>query len=120
MNRTIAHMSKILEKQNISLLEGIRKADSGDKNEYHDEKCPALKVGFSKSHAFLIDSGAFNHMVASKESFSSLKIIDGPSIHMGDDTQIQVEWKASIKFEHGVFKNFLYVPSLAVNLLFIY
>ena len=66
MKKTIDQMSRLLEQHNISLLEGIRKADSGDKNEYHDEKCHALKVGFSKSHAFLIDSGASNHMVASK------------------------------------------------------
>ena len=59
-------------------------------------------------------------MVASKESFSSLQFTDGPSIHMGYDTQIQAEGKGSIKLEHGVFKNVLYVPSLATNLLSIY
>ena len=59
-------------------------------------------------------------MGASKESFSSLQINDGPSIHMGHDTQIQVEGKGSIKLEHEVFKNVLYVPSLVANLLFVY
>ena len=39
---------------------------------------------------------------------------------MGDDTQIQAEGKGSINLEHGVFKNVLYVPSLAANLLFVY
>ena len=39
-------------------------------------------------------------MVASKESFSSLQLTDGPSIHMGDDTQIQAEGKGSINLEH--------------------
>ena len=39
---------------------------------------------------------------------------------MGDDTQIQAEGKGSIKLEHGVFKNVLYVPSLAANFLFVY
>ena len=59
-------------------------------------------------------------MVASKESFSSLQLIDGLSIHMGDDTQIQAEGKGSIKLEHALFKNVLYVPSLATNLLYVY
>ena len=39
---------------------------------------------------------------------------------MGYDTQIQPKGKGSIKLEHGVFKNVLYVPSLATNLLFLY
>ena len=57
-------------------------------------------------------------MVASKESFSALQLTDGPSIHMGDDTQIQAEGKGSIKLEHGVFKSVLYVPSLAAIFFF--
>ena len=59
-------------------------------------------------------------MVTSKESLSSLNIIDGPSMHMGYDTQIQAEGTSSIKLEHGVFNNVLYVPSLAANLLCVY
>ena len=47
-------MSKILEQHNISLPGGASKDDSGDKTEDHDERFHALKVGFSKSHAFLI------------------------------------------------------------------
>ena len=66
MKNTIYQMSRLLEKHNISLPEGARKDDSGDKTEYH-EIFHALKVGFSKSHVVLIDSGASNHMVASKE-----------------------------------------------------
>ena len=46
-------------------------------------------------------------MVSSKESLYSLNIIDGPSIHMGDDTQIQADSKGMIKLEHGMFKNVL-------------
>ena len=59
-------------------------------------------------------------MVASKESLSSLQLTDGPSIHMGDDTQIRAEGKGSIKLKHGVFKDVLYVPFLATNLLSLY
>ena len=81
---------------------------------------PCTKGWIFKSRSFLIDPRASNHMVASKESLSSLKIIDGPSIHMGGDTQIQDEGKGSIKLEHGVFKTVLYVPSLETNLLSVY
>ena len=42
------------------------------------------------------------------------------SIHMGDDTQIRAEGKGSIKLKHGMFKDVLYVPSLATNLLSVY
>ena len=59
-------------------------------------------------------------MVASRESFSSLQTIDGPSIHMGDDTQIRAEGKGSIKLKHGMFKYVLYVPSLDEILLYVY
>ena len=93
MKKTINQLSKLLEKHNIKLLEGTRKVEYGDKTEDHNERFNAMKVGFSKSHAFLIVSRASNHMVASKDSFSSLHLINGPSIHMGDDTQIQVEGK---------------------------
>ena len=65
MKKTIEQMSKILEKDNISLPEGARKDDSEDKTKYH-ERCHALKVGFLKSHAFLIDLEASKHMVSSK------------------------------------------------------
>ena len=59
-------------------------------------------------------------MVSSKESLSSLNLSDGPSIHMGYDTQIQDEGKGTIKLEHGVFKNVLYVPSLTTNAMYVY
>ena len=82
-------MEKLLVQHNISLPEGARKNEFGENTEDHDERCHALKDSYSKSHSFLIDSGASNHMVASRESLSSLQLINGPSIHMGDDTQIR-------------------------------
>ena len=59
-------------------------------------------------------------MVASKESFSSLDLTGGPSIHMGDDSRILAIGMDSVQFEYGVFNNVLYVPSLATNLVYVY
>ena len=116
MKKTINQMDILLEHHQISLPEGARKTDPEINTNDH-EIFYALKDGFSKSQAFLIDFGASNHMVSSKESFSSLNLIDGLSIHMGDDTQIQAVGKHTIQLKHGVFKNVLYVPSLEKKLL---
>ena len=59
-------------------------------------------------------------MAAPRESFSSLQLTDGLSIHMGGDTQIQDEGNVSINLNNGMLKNVLYVPSLAENLLYVY
>ena len=59
-------------------------------------------------------------MVASKESFSSLQSFDGPSIQMGNNSKVQTKGKGSIKLEHGKFKDVLYVPFLATNMLSLY
>ena len=56
-------------------------------------------------------------MVASRESFSSLQYFDGPSIQMGNNSKVQTKGKGSIKIEQGKFKDVLYVPSLAANML---
>ena len=90
-------MSRLIEHKNISLLEGAKKSDARNKIEDH-ERFHALKVGFSQSQDFLIDSGAYYHMVSSKESVTTMDLSGGPSIHMGDDSQIQTTEKGSIKF----------------------
>ena len=76
-----------------------------------------MKVKISPSSAYTIDSVASNYMVASKESFSTLSLSKGPNIHVGDDSQIPTEERGSVRAKHGEFKNVLYVPSLATNLL---
>ena len=59
-------------------------------------------------------------MVSSKDLFSSLNIKEGPTIHMGDYSKIPTTGRGTIKAKHGVFKDVLYVPSLATNLLSVY
>ena len=74
----------------------------------------------SKDRALLIDFGASNHMFACKDSFPSLDFYSCISIHMGDDSQISSKGKGAIHLEHGSFKNVLYVPSLASDVLYVY
>ena len=76
-----------------------------------------LKSFLSRSKSYLINSRVANHMVASKDSFTTLNLTKVPTIHLGDDSQIPAAGRGSIKIQHGDFKNVLYVPSLATNLL---
>ena len=119
MRRIIDEMALLLKKHNITVPASARKVDHREETE-EQETCHALKASCSTAHAFLIDSRASNHMVAYKESFSSLQSFDGPSIQMGNNNKFQTKGKVSIKLEHGKFKDVLYVPSLAANLLSVY
>ena len=73
----------------------------------------------SKSKALLIDSGALNHMMAERDSFSSLETGKSIPIHMGDDSIIS-EGQGTVDLENGYFSNVLYVPSLESNILSVY
>ena len=86
MRRTIDEMALLLKKHNIIVPARARKANHREETEEHEEACHALKASCSKAHAFLINSGASNHMFASRESFSSLQSFDGPSIQMGNNS----------------------------------
>ena len=46
MKKTIDHMSRLLEQNDISLPEGANKYDVGNKTEDH-ERCHGIKAGFS-------------------------------------------------------------------------
>ena len=74
----------------------------------------------SKSKSLLIDSGDSNHMMAEKESFSSLETGKSIPIHMGDDSTIILEGQGMVDLENGYFSNVLYVSSLASNLHSVY
>lgn len=59
-------------------------------------------------------------MGSTKEQFSSLEPSKVPHIYIGDDTQLEVEWKCSVAMDDGTFENVLYVSNLSTNLLSIY
>ena len=81
-------MTLLLKKHKIIVPIGARKADHRPETKEHDETCDALKARCSRKHALFIDSRASNHMVASRESFSSLQSTNVPCILMGNDSQI--------------------------------
>ena len=67
MRRTIDEMALLLKKHNIIVPSSSRKADHREETKEYEETCHALKANYSIAHAFLIDSGASNHMVTSRE-----------------------------------------------------
>ena len=74
----------------------------------------------SKSKELLIYSGASNHMMAERDSFSYLENGKSIPIHMGDDSTIISEGQGIVDIENGYFSNVLNVLSLASNLLSVY
>ena len=117
MRRQLDEMALLLKRHNISVPASARKEEE---EEEYPRKGHALKACCISTPAFLIDSGASNHMAASRESFSSFQSLDGPSIQMGNNSKFQTKGKGSIKLEDGRFKDVLFVPSLASNLLSVY
>ena len=59
-------------------------------------------------------------MVSTKEAFTSLDMLKGPPIVLGDDSLAESLGKGRIDIYHGKFRNALYVPGLASNLLSMY
>ena len=70
LRKEIDEMSTLLKQHNIASPRA-KKPDEEPQVE-DTERCHALKETISPSSAYIIDSGASNHMVASEESFSTL------------------------------------------------
>ena len=70
-----------------------------------------LHARLSLPKAYVINSGAANHMVASIESFITLHLLGGTSSHMGDDSKIPYVEIGSDKIQHDEFNNVLNFPS---------
>ena len=74
-----------------------------------------MKVGLSPSNAYLIYSRESNHMLASRESFTTLTLSRGLSTDMGFEFQIPTVGRGYIKIQHNDFNNVLNVPSSVEN-----
>ena len=112
-------MTLLLERNNINLLESVRKRDNQDRDN-QQERGHAIMEITSKPNALLIYSRASNHMMERKESFSSLDTNKIIPIHMGYDSHIIFKGKGTVNLEHGSFFYVLYVPSFTSNLLSVY
>ena len=71
-------------------------SNDGEQTEEH-ERFHSLKAGLTSSKAYLIDSGASNHMVASRYSFTTFTLLGGPSTHMGYESPILAVDIGSVK-----------------------
>ena len=100
MKKNIDQLKTLLVQNNIAIPQGIYMYDDEEQNEYH-ERCHALKASLTPSKAYLIDSRTSNHMVASRESLTTLTLSRGPSTNMGCDFQIPAARRGSIKIQHG-------------------
>ena len=116
MNKTIDMMEKLLENNNVPLPKSERKKDGGSGSNNKD-RCHALVAGSSDSSSFIIDLGASRHMASIKYFFTSVYYGSGPTIRMGDDSEIQAKGIGRIDIEDGYFNNVLFVPYLVLNLL---
>ena len=97
MRKELDEMSALVKQHNI---QREKQSDNGH------ERCHALKAGPPQSIAYLIDSVASNHMVSSKDIFSSLSVKEGTTIHMGDDSQIPAAGKNILVL--------LFLPTLSI------
>ena len=106
MKKNIDEATSLLERNHINLPERFRRRDHQDREPQHD-KGHSLMESTSKSKALLIDSGALNHMMAEKDSFSSLETGKSIPIHMGDDSTIISEGQGTVDLGNGFFSNVL-------------
>ena len=119
MKKTIDQMAQLLEKNNILVPDSARKKD-GTSSSNNKDKCHSLVEGTSNSSSTIIDWGDSRHMVATRELFSSIDLNVGPTVRMGDDSEIQTKGIGRIYLEHGYFSDVLCVPDLEANFLSIY
>ena len=118
MKNTIDMMVQLLDKNNIPIRDHVWNKD-GKTSSYNKEKFHALVAGYSNSCTFIIDLGAYRHMDFTREIFSSIHLSSGLVVRMGDDFEIHTNWVGRINLNHGYFGDFIYVPDLETNLLWV-
>ena len=77
-------------------------SDDGEHTEEY-ERFHDLKEILTPSKAYLIYFAASNHMVSSRESFTTFTLSVGPSTHMGYESPIPVVKRGSFKIQHDEF-----------------
>ena len=105
---------------NIIPLPEVAGKKEGGSSSKNKERCHALVIGCLGYSSFITYSGASRHMDSMQDSFSSLHPYNGPSIIMGDDSEIPSKGIGRIDLDNGYFNNVLYVPDLVANLLYVY
>ena len=111
MKKELDETTTLLERNNINIPEIFQRKENQDR-EYQHERGHALVESTSKSKDLLIDSGALNHMMSSKDTFSSLDTNKSIPIHMGDDSTIISKGQGTIDLEHGILLNVRTMPPL--------
>lgn len=121
MVNTISLMAKVLQQHNLAdcIPDSVKKKTE-DKPPEDQGKGHVLTTIASSSDRWILDSGASNHMAASKHSFYSLVPCTIPPMLMGDNTPMRVCGEGSVDLYYGSFYNLLHVPKLSMNLLSIY
>ena len=105
MKNKIDEATCILDTNHINLPEIFQRRDQQDQEPQH-EKGHALMASTSNSKALLNHYGALNHMMAQRDSFSSLETRKSIPIHMGDDSTIISEVQGTVDLENGFFYMF--------------
>jgi hypothetical protein len=103
-----------------TIPESAKKKNPEDLNSKKGNSSHSLIAINSSPDAWIVDSGASHHMVASKVLYSSLDACKGPPIPMGDNSSVEVTGKGRIELTNGSFENVLHVSKLSINLLFVY
>ena len=85
IKKTLDQMKDLCVQNNISLPQ---RAAISDDEERTEEDEMFLHASLCPSNAYVIDFGASNHMVSSRESFTTLTLSGGPSTHMGYEIPI--------------------------------
>ena len=74
--------------------------DDQEKTEEY-ERC--FQASLTPLKAYLTNSGASNHMIASRKYFITFPLLGGPSNHMRDDSKIPDVERGSDKIHHDYF-----------------
>ena len=85
--------------------EGARKKDGGSGSD-NKESCHALVVGSSEYSSFIIYLRASRNMDSVKYFFSSMYSDRGPTVQMGDDSEIQAKGIAISILKMGILTMF--------------